>query len=101
MQNSGQARKVSGVMASPKMVKPSHPNPSGKDHERRLRDDFKGRARGNTANNSYYTSSGGYGTLGRHLQDDNRINEDIASHRSTMTTAPEANTIATVLLPRP
>jgi hypothetical protein len=75
-----------------------HPNPSGKDLERRLRDNFKGRARDNTANDSYYTSSGGYGTLGDiDLQDDHRMDEDdIAPHRSTMTTTPEANTIATV-----
>jgi hypothetical protein len=55
---------------------PNNPKPSGKDLERRLRDDFKGRARGNTANDSYYNSSGGYGTLGRHLHDDNRMDED-------------------------
>jgi hypothetical protein len=55
---------------------PNNTNPSGKDLERRLRDDFKGRARGNTANDSYCTSSGGYGTLGRHLYDDNRMDED-------------------------
>jgi hypothetical protein len=55
---------------------PNNPNPSEKDLERRLRDDFKGRARGNTANDSYYTSSGGFGTLRRHLHDDNRLDED-------------------------
>jgi hypothetical protein len=56
---------------------PNNPNPSKtKDLERRLRGDFKGRARGNTANDSYYTSSGGYGTLRRHLNDDNRMDED-------------------------
>jgi hypothetical protein len=55
---------------------PNNPNPSGKDLERRLRDDFKNRARGNIANGSYCTSSGGYGTLGRHLHDDNRMDED-------------------------
>jgi hypothetical protein len=54
---------------------PNNPNPSGKDLERKLRDDFKGRARGNNANDSYY-GSGGYGTLGRHLNDDNRMDED-------------------------
>jgi hypothetical protein len=32
--------------------------------------------RGNTANDSYYTSSGGYATLGRNLDDDNRMDED-------------------------
>jgi hypothetical protein len=49
---------------------PNNTNPSGKDHERRLRDDFEGRVRGNTGNDSYYTSSGGYGTLGRNLDDE-------------------------------
>jgi hypothetical protein len=39
-------------------------NLSGKDLERKLRNDFKGRARGNTASDSYYTGSGGYSTLG-------------------------------------
>jgi hypothetical protein len=55
---------------------PNDPNPSGKDLERRLRDNFKARSRGNTANDSYYTDSGGYGTLGRHLHDDNGMDED-------------------------
>jgi hypothetical protein len=50
----------------------------GKDLERKLRDDFKGhaRARGNTASDSYYSSGGGYGTLGKSLKDDNRMNEE-------------------------
>jgi hypothetical protein len=87
---------------------PNNPNPSGKDLERSLRDDFKGRARGNTANDSYYTSSGGYGTttlvavVRMIIEWTKTILEiDIAPHRSTMTTAPEVNTIATALLPRP
>jgi hypothetical protein len=31
----------------------------------------------NTANDGYYTGSGGCGTLGRNLNDDNRMNEDV------------------------
>jgi hypothetical protein len=50
---------------------PNNTNPSGKDLERKLRDDFKGRAHGNT-----YTGSGGYGTLGKSLNDDNKMDED-------------------------
>jgi hypothetical protein len=58
--------------------------------------------RANPANYSYYIGSGGYGTLERNLDDDNRMDEDdVAPHRSTMTTAPEANTIAIALLPIP
>jgi hypothetical protein len=51
--------------------------PSGKDLERKLRDDFKGPARGNTTSDSYCTGSGGYGTLVKSLNDDNRmVNDD-------------------------
>jgi hypothetical protein len=42
----------------------------------RLWDGFKGRAHGNTANDSYYTGSGGYGTLGKNLINYNRTDED-------------------------
>jgi hypothetical protein len=55
---------------------PNNTNPSGKDPERKLRDDFKGCSRGNTASDSYYTGSGDYGTLGKSLTDDNRMDED-------------------------
>jgi hypothetical protein len=48
------------------------------------------------SNDSYYTGSGGYGTLGKNLNDDNRVDKDdprdnFAPHRSTMMTASEAN----------
>jgi hypothetical protein len=55
---------------------PNNTNPSGKDFQRKLRDDFKGQSHGNTARDSYYTGSGGYGTLGKSLNDDSRIGED-------------------------
>jgi hypothetical protein len=63
------------------MVKPSHQRLSEQHQSFRrgsrtkLRDDFKGRSRCNTASDSY-TGSGGYGTLGKSLDDDNRLDED-------------------------
>jgi hypothetical protein len=56
---------------------PNNTNPSGKDLEQKLRDDFKGRATtSKVESDSYYTGSGGYGTLGKSLNDDNRMDED-------------------------
>jgi hypothetical protein len=60
MQNSGQVRKRTETARTPPI----------------LRDDFKGCTRGNTASDSYHTGSGGYGTLGKSLNDDNRMDED-------------------------
>jgi hypothetical protein len=37
---------------------------------------LKGRARGNTASDNYHTGSGGYDTLGKSLNDENRMYED-------------------------
>jgi hypothetical protein len=65
------------------MIKPSHQRLPEQHQSFRKgsrtktsRSEFKGRARGNTANDSHYTGSSGYDTLGRNLDDDNRTEED-------------------------
>jgi hypothetical protein len=84
---------------------PNNTNSSGKDLKRRLRDDFKGRARGNTANDSYYTIAvvtALWEEISMMTIEWAKASPEIDAipHRSMMTTASEANTIATALLPR-
>jgi hypothetical protein len=53
---------------------------SRQQQQPRLRDDFKDFARSNTVSDSYYTGSGGYGTL-KKMNDDKRMNEDDPRHQ--------------------
>jgi hypothetical protein len=92
MQKSG---KVENVWSSHHI----NTNPSEKDLERNLRDDFKGCARGNTANAVVTVLWERISMMT--IEWTKTIPEtNLAPHRSTVMIASEANTIAIALPPR-